>query len=185
VWLVGMMGAGKSTVGRRLAGRLGRRFVDTDAEIERSAGRSVREIFAEEGEAGFRARERDAVEALLGSGAVVALGGGAMAQGELRSRLRGHGPVVHLRVSPERVLERLGDAGERPLLAGLSPAQRLERLEALMRERAAAYADADLGVDTDARSEDEVADDIAARLEIFEREALEGADAPPASGRGG
>ena len=159
-----MMGAGKSTVGRRLASLLGLRFVDADAEIERAAGRSVSEIFAVEGEAAFRAREREAVKALLGSDAVVALGGGAIVQDEVRRLLVGHGPVVHLRVSPERALARVGDADERPLLAGLTEGERLARLAELLRERAPAYATADLAVDTDALAADEVAARIAAHL---------------------
>ncbi len=160
-----MMGAGKSTVGRRLASRLGVRFVDTDAEIERAAGRSVKEIFAGEGEEAFRAREREAVGALLDSGAVVALGGGAIAQPELRRLLSGHGVVVHLRLSPRTALARVGDADERPLLAGLSPDERLERLTRLLEERAPAYAAADFAVDTDALGADEVVERIAGRLE--------------------
>ncbi len=159
-----MMGAGKSTVGRRLAGLLGLRFVDADAEIERAAGRSVSEIFAAEGEAAFRAREREAVQALRETGAVVALGGGAIAQREVRDLLLGHGTVVHLRVSPEQALARVGDAERRPLLAGLTRAERLARLAELLREREPAYASADIVVDTDARTADEVAQHVAAKL---------------------
>jgi shikimate kinase len=164
VWLVGMMGAGKSTVGRCLARRLGRPFADSDAEIERAAGCSVAEIFAAEGEAGFRARERAALEALLGAGAVVALGGGALAQPEIRRRLLGRGALVHLRARPETLLARLGEAAERPLLAGLGAAERLARLRALSAERAAAYAAADFAIDTDGLAPEEVAEAIAARL---------------------
>lgn len=164
MWLVGMMGAGKSTVGRELARRLGRRFVDSDDEIERAAGASVAEIFAGEGEASFRRREREAVRALRGSGAVVALGGGAMAQPALRRMLAGCGVVVYLRAAPETLLARVGDAEARPLLAGLGPSERLERVRALLAERAAAYAEAGLSVDTDGLEPAEVAERILCAL---------------------
>jgi shikimate kinase len=164
VWLVGMMGAGKSTVGRALARRLGRRFVDADAEIERAAGRRIPDIFAQEGESGFRARERAAVEALAASGAVVALGGGAVAQPALRERLLASGVVVYLRAAPETLLARIGDTDERPLLAGLGAAERGARLRELLAQREAAYACAPLAVDTDGLSADDVAERIARAL---------------------
>jgi shikimate kinase len=164
VWLVGMMGAGKSTVGRELARRLGRRFVDSDEEIERAAGASVAEIFAAEGEASFRRREREAVGSLRASGAVVALGGGAVAQPSLRRLLAGCGVMVYLRAAPETLLARVGDAEARPLLAGLGASERLERVRALLAEREPAYAEAALCVDTDGLAPVEVAERILAGL---------------------
>jgi shikimate kinase len=164
VWLVGMMGAGKSTVGRVLAARLGRAFVDTDEEIERRAGRAIAEIFAREGEAGFRTRELAVVEACRGRGAVVALGGGAVTQPAVRERLRGCGTVVYLRARPETLLARVGDASERPLLAGLAAEARLARLRELLAQREPAYAGAALAVDVDAAAVDEVVERIAAEL---------------------
>lgn len=143
-----MMGAGKSAVGRRLAARLGLAFVDTDAEIERRAGASVREIFEREGEAGFRGRERAAIEAVAGP-AVVALGGGAIAQPGAAEHLAARGTVVYLRARPETLLARVGDAEARPLLRGLPPEARRERLRGLLAEREAAYATASVIVDTD------------------------------------
>ena len=86
IWLVGLMGAGKSTVGRLLAERLGRAFVDLDDEIAREAGRSIPEIFEAEGEAGFRRREREALERAGRTSHVVALGGGAISQPGIASR---------------------------------------------------------------------------------------------------
>jgi len=114
VWLVGMMGAGKTEVGRRLAVRLGRPFVDSDAEVEVEAGATVAEIFAREGEAGFRRRERAAIERVAGTSAVVSLGGGAMAQPGMPARLAGSGRTVYLRARPETLLARVGAAEERP-----------------------------------------------------------------------
>jgi shikimate kinase len=164
VWLVGMMGAGKSTVGPALARRLARPFVDTDVEIEREQGCSVAEIFAREGEAAFRALERAAVTRWLGRPAVVALGGGAIARPELRAAVERAGTLVWLRARPETLLARLGEAGSRPLLAGLSAAARLARLRELLAAREPAYASAGLVVDTDDVEVDEVVERIARAL---------------------
>jgi len=169
VWLVGMMGAGKSTVGCALAARLGRRFVDTDAEIEREQGCAVAEIFARDGEAGFRALERAMVTRWLGEPAVVALGGGAVAQPEIRAACLRSGTLVWLRARPETLLARLGEGATRPLLAGLPGAARLARLRELLAAREPAYASAALAVDTDASPVDEVVERIARALS--EREA--------------
>ncbi len=149
VWLVGMMGAGKTAVGRALAGRLELPFVDTDAEVERAAGASVAAIFAREGEAGFRAREREAVEKLAGMPAVVALGGGAPAQPGVWELLERSGTVIWLRARVETLLARVGAASERPLLEGLETEARRERISALLAERTPVYARAALTLDTD------------------------------------
>jgi shikimate kinase len=166
VWLVGMMGAGKSTVGARLAQRLGRRFVDTDAMVERAAGCRVAEIFEREGEAGFRRREREAIEACAGAPLVVALGGGAISQPGAGERLAGTGVVVYLRARPQTLLERVGDASSRPLLRGLSREGQLARLEALLAERRAAYESASIVVDTDGAAADAVAETLAKRIQV-------------------
>ena len=160
VWIVGMMGVGKSSVARLVAQRLGRPCVDTDAEIERAANLEISEIFVSEGEASFRRRERAAIEAIAGQPVVVALGGGAIAQPGAAERLAETGVVVALRASPETLLERLGDAAQRPLLAGLGREQRLERIEALLEERQAHYRRADLCVDTDAVGPEVLADRV-------------------------
>jgi len=149
IWLVGMMGAGKSSVGRSLAARLGAAFVDTDSWIEAEAGRPVREIFAREGEAAFRRRERAAIEAQAGRPVVVALGGGAICEPGVAERLRATGRVVYLRASPEALGRRVGEGHSRPLLAGLDTAERTERLRQLLREREIHYGRADVVIDTD------------------------------------
>lgn len=159
-----MMGAGKSSVGRALARRLRLPFRDTDAEIERAAGRSVAEIFASEGEAGFRARERAAAEASADRRAVVALGGGAIAQPEIAAIVSRAGTIVYLRARPETLLARVGAAQERPLLAGLRADERLERVRSLLAEREAAYAGAQVCVDTDGSSVEDLVDEILERL---------------------
>ena len=163
IFLVGMMGAGKSTVGPRLAARLGRAFVDTDHAVEERAGRTVARIFEEDGEAAFRRLEREAIEAAASERAVVALGGGAMAQPGAPDWLAARGTVVWLKADAATLLARIGDASSRPLLAGLAPEAQRARLETLMAEREAAYAQAGLHVDATADAA-QVVDDIVAAL---------------------
>ena len=152
VWLVGMMGAGKSTVGPVLARRMGRRFVDLDAEIERLAGAPINQIFEREGEEGFRRRERAAIRSWAGAAVVVALGGGAIAQPGAPEALRESGVVVYLRVRLDTLMARLGDCDTRPMLRDLDPQARRRRVEALLEDRGAAYESATVRVDVDDRN---------------------------------
>jgi shikimate kinase len=154
--LAGMMGTGKSTVGRLLAARLGRAFIDTDAQIEAQRGLSVAQIFAREGEAAFRAAERAVLAALPERGAVVALGGGALLAPEARALARARGLLVWLAAEPDTLLARIAADGSRPLLAGLGEPARLARLRELCAARAPAYAEAELRIDTDGRSAEQV-----------------------------
>ena len=158
------MGAGKSAVGALLAERLGCDFVDTDAMIERTAEASVAELFAREGEAAFRKREREAIENLAGGALVVAVGGGAIAQPGARERLLGSGTVVYLRARPETLLRRIGDCADRPLLHGTSGKARLRRISELLGERSPSYESASIVLETDALEPSEVADAIVDRL---------------------
>ena len=152
--LAGFMGTGKSSVGRRLAARRGREFVDTDALIEQEAGTSITRIFADQGEAEFRAREKRAVALAVGEdGRVVAVGGGAMLDGENLAAMKAGGPVVCLTARPEIVLARVAHDTGRPLLQGPQP---LETIRGLMAERADAYARADVTIDTSDLTPDEV-----------------------------
>jgi len=159
-----MMGAGKSTIGPLLAKALDRVFVDSDQEIERETGRSIAEIFASEGEPRFRALERAVIERLSGQPAVIALGGGALVQPGALGRLGDRGDIVYLRVSAEALLERLGDASSRPLLAGLDASERRQRLQALLEARTPCYEQADLVIEAEA-SEEEIVRRIVAALE--------------------
>ena len=164
VVLTGMMGAGKTEVGRRLAAALDMEFVDLDAVVEEVAGRSVSEIFAVEGEAGFRARERAAVGTVAGRpGLVVAGGGGVVLDPANAAALRSGATVVWLRVSPGVAAARLGTEAGRPVLA--TRGGDLEsRLAALLEERSSAYQEtAQLAVDADGPA-DAVAGAIAALL---------------------
>lgn len=127
--LIGPSGAGKTEVGRRLAARLGRPLVDTDALIVQRGGRSIPEIFDEDSEAGFRKLEAEAVsEAAATPDAVIACGGGAVLEPGNVDKLKESGIVVYLNVSPEAAAERVGEGDGRPLLAGAPVKQRLERL---------------------------------------------------------
>jgi shikimate kinase len=155
--LMGFMGTGKSEVGRRLAKRLGRAFTDTDQLVEQRAGRTVREIFAHDGEPAFRALERAAVADAARRGGVIAVGGGAVLDPVNLAALRDDGVLVHLTAPPDVIRARIGDAATRPLLAGRPEAT----LERLLGERHAAYAAAaDLTIDTAARTVDELVEEI-------------------------
>jgi shikimate kinase len=164
ILLCGPMGAGKSSVGRALAAQLDWGFVDCDARIEADAGLTVAQIFEREGEAGFRARERAALRDLSASRSVVALGGGAVEAAENREILRGKGRLVWLDARPETLAERVGSGDARPLLAGLDADARVERLRELCERRAAAYACAELRVETDGRTVSELCRMILERL---------------------
>ncbi|HSO94964.1 MAG TPA: shikimate kinase [Acidimicrobiia bacterium] len=155
--LVGLMGAGKTTVGERCAQRLDRPFVDTDDLVQTLAGRPVAEVFATDGEAGFRALERHAVADACASPVplVIACGGGAVLDPDSRRRLHTAGFVVWLRARPDVLAGRVdAEDLERPLLAGGS----LPTLERLATTRAPVYETvADATVATDDRTPDEVA----------------------------
>lgn len=163
VVLVGFMGAGKTAVGQIVAERLGWTHLDLDAEIERREGRAVREIFAADGEARFRALEAEATaEVANRTGVVLSPGGGWITRPELLD-LFGPGTLaVWLRVSPEEAVRRAAAApGERPLLAGPDPLAAARRLLA---GRQALYARAALHVETEGRAPDEVAAEIVAAV---------------------
>ena len=144
--LVGLMGSGKSTVGRRLASALGRPFADADAEIEAAAGRSVSDIFAELGEPAFRDGERRVIARLLaGPPLVLATGGGAFAQPDTREILSAGAVVVWLKCELPILARRVARKDTRPLLQGRDP---LEVLRAQAAARHPHYALADLTVET-------------------------------------
>jgi shikimate kinase len=143
IYLVGMPGAGKSVVGRELAARLGVPFIDLDAEIERTTGRQVPEIFEERGESGFRALEADAlVKAGTQDPSVVACGGGVVLEPANRIKLRATGVAVYLDVPLEQLHARVRPAIDRPLIRREGDIERLlEERESLYREFAAHVVD--------------------------------------------
>jgi shikimate kinase len=140
--LVGMMGAGKSSVGRRLAGRLGLSFVDADTEIEAAAGMSIADIFAAHGEAYFRSGEARVIARLLEGGAqVLAAGGGAFMNADTRAAIRVKAVSIWLDADFEVLLRRVRRRSDRPMLKTADPAETLGRLLA---ERNPVYAGADV-----------------------------------------
>jgi shikimate kinase len=144
--LVGLMGAGKTSVGRRLAEKLGIAFVDADHEIEAAAGQPIKDIFAEHGEAYFREGERRVIQRLLGNGAqVLATGGGAYMNDETRQRIQESGISVWLRAALPILMKRVMKRQDRPLLQNENP-------EAVMRglidARYPVYALADVTVES-------------------------------------
>jgi shikimate kinase len=158
VVLVGMMGAGKSSVGRRLAVRLAIPFVDADVEIEKAAGMTISEIFAAHGESYFRAGETRVIARLLEGGPqVLATGGGAFMNADTRVAIRDKGISVWLRATVEVLNRRIKRRGDRPLLKGVDP---LETLRRLLEERDPVYAEADVTVDSRDVPHETIVDEI-------------------------
>lgn len=151
IFLVGLMGAGKTSVGRMLAKRMNKDFYDADAEIERTTGVKIPVIFDIEGESGFRAREEKVIEKLTAlHDIVLATGGGAVLSPANRERLRKHGHVIYLRAAPEDLWRRTRRDRNRPLLQTANPLAKLKELHA---QRDPFYSEvADLVVDTGAQS---------------------------------
>jgi shikimate kinase len=161
IYLVGFMGAGKSSVGSRLAAVLGRPFIDLDVEIQRREGRSVPEIFRHRGEDGFRRIERQELERVCAlRDIVVALGGGAFCSGENQLLVQPTGVSVWLDASLDVMLSRCEKDGTRPLLADR------EEMEALLERRRPLYAMAEIRIDTSVDSVDIVAEKIMEALRI-------------------
>jgi shikimate kinase len=163
VVLVGLMGAGKTTVGRRLAERLGLRFVDADNEIEAAAGMSIADIFETHGEAHFREGERRVIARLLDEPAqVVATGGGAFMDPETRALIAERAISVWLKADLDVLYNRVARRNTRPLLRQDDPRKVLERLIA---ERYPIYAEADVTVESGDVPHEAMVDKIVAALE--------------------
>ncbi len=144
--LIGLMGAGKSCIGRRLATLLGLKFVDADTEVERAAGCTIEEIFERHGEAAFRDGERRVIERLLGQAVqVLATGGGSFMNPQTRAAIQDQAISVWLRADLDLLLKRTGRRNNRPLLKRGDPRA---ILEGLMAERYPVYSEADIVVDS-------------------------------------
>jgi len=162
VVLVGMMGSGKSSIGRRLAARLAVPFVDADGEIEEAAGMSIAEIFEQHGEPYFRAGEARVIARLLDHAPrVLATGGGAFMNRDTRAAIRQKGVSVWLKAELEVLMKRIKRRGDRPLLKTDDPAA---TLTALMAERYPVYAEADLTVLSRDVPHEAIVDEIVAAL---------------------
>ena len=157
--LVGMMGAGKSSIGRRLAGRLGIPFVDADVEIEQAAGMSIADIFEAHGEPAFRAGEARVIARLLEHGPqVLATGGGAFMNPQTRTKIRDKGISVWLKADIDVLTRRLRRRSDRPLLKTADP---IATLTNLLAERDPVYGEADLTVISRDVSHEVIVDEIA------------------------
>ena len=163
VILVGMMGSGKTTVGRLVAERTGREFIDLDEMIEQQVGKRIAQIFEEVGEEGFRELETQTLREIAGAThAVIATGGGLVIKAENRRILQDLGIVVWLDAPPDELLKRIGNDESRPMLHGQNPMKRLERL---LSERRGFYADAsNIHLDTTELTPEEIAERVSLEL---------------------
>jgi shikimate kinase len=165
VALVGLMGAGKSAIGKRLATRLGLLFVDADDEIERAAGCSIAEFFEKYGESDFRAGERRVIARLLENPPhVLSTGGGAYIDPETRTLMRAKAVTVWLRAELDVLFDRVRRRGHRPLLRGGNPKEVLGRL---MTQRYPVYAEADITVDSTAQPADRTTEQVIEALRAY------------------
>jgi shikimate kinase len=156
--LVGMMGAGKTTVGRRLAARLGRRFADSDEEVEKAAGMSIEDIFAAHGEADFRAGEVRVIARLLkDTDLVLGTGGGAFMNAETRGLIKAAAVSVWIKADFELLFQRVQRRSNRPLLKTANPR---ETLQNLIDKRYPTYAEADVTIVSKDVPQDQVATEI-------------------------
>jgi shikimate kinase len=158
--LTGFMAVGKSAVGRNLARKLGRRFVDLDKRIEKSEGMKVRDLFSRKGESYFRRAEKEALrEVLAEEDQVIATGGGAVMDEENLRLLRERSFLVCLTAAPDVLLRRAGNHSRRPLLKG---GDRARRIQQLLKQRRTHYAQAHVAIDTSNLTVEEVTEKIIA-----------------------
>ncbi len=171
IYLAGFMGSGKSTIGPQLARELTYDFVDIDDQIEAREGASIADIFQKFGEPYFRTLEEQILSDISGSekNIVVALGGGTLTQEENRKIVRSKGVLIYLNTEPEKILERVGEKQDRPMLLDqegrpLSGEQLSARIESLLREREKHYLEANIIVNTSEMSVGESVEEIRLRL---------------------
>ena len=170
IFLVGLMGAGKTTVGRALAKRLNKQFIDSDHEIEARTGASIPLIFEIEGEASFRQRESEVIRDLTAqSDIVLATGGGVVIKPENREYLKTRGTVIYLRASVNSILQRTSHDKNRPLLQTANPRQKIEQLA---REREPYYLEvADFVIETGRPNVQSLVQMIVSQLEMLDKAA--------------
>jgi shikimate kinase len=165
--LVGLMGAGKSTIGRRLAQKLDLAFVDADAEIEQAAGKSVQDIFRDHGEESFREGERRVIARLLESGPqVLATGGGAFMNEETRNNISRRGIAVWLKADIELLMKRVRRRDNRPLLKADNPE---EVMQTLIEQRYPVYGRADIIVESRDVPHSSIVSDVIRALAAYQR----------------
>lgn len=160
--LVGLMGCGKSSIGKRLAGKLAMPFIDADEEIEKAAGKTINDIFNDHGEAHFRDGERKVIARLLANGPqVLATGGGAYINAETRAKIHEHGIAVWLKADLPVLMRRVLKRDTRPLLRNGNPEA---TMKALIDARYPVYAEADLTVESREEPHDVIVTELAVRL---------------------
>ena len=163
--LVGLMGSGKSAIGRTIAKKLGRRFIDTDRYIERKSGKTIAEIFDEGTENKFRIFEKEVIKKISQYvGIVIATGGGAIKDPENFRYLKESGWIIALYASPATLYKRIEGKRIRPLL--LNEGDPLKKLEEIFNERKTMYAQADFQVDTEGKEIEQIADEIISLLNV-------------------
>lgn len=156
--LIGFMGTGKTSIGRLLANRLGRPFIDSDKKIEHECGMAIRDIFATYGQAFFREKEKNVIAKIARyKNSVIATGGGVVLNPENVSRLRSNGVLITLTASLEVIVERTARRSNRPLL---EQADRVKTIAKLLQERAGLYDQGDFIIDTDHNTPQQVVDAI-------------------------
>lgn len=176
LFFTGFMASGKSRTGRALADRLGRPFVDTDVVIVERAGKSINEIFEQDGEAKFREMERNIIAEIVQRETphTISLGGGALTQPENLALIKKSGTIIRLWAKPEVLSERIGRKNTRPLLANLSDEERLEKIKVMLKEREKNYAHADFSVESSNEySENHVIEKIVNMMHFWENHALD------------
>lgn len=163
--LIGLMGSGKSAVGRTIAKKLGRRFIDSDRLIERRGGKTIPEIFEKEGEAAFRSYEKEVIKKISQYvGIVIATGGGAIKDPENFKNLKGCGWIIALYASPDVLYKRIEGKRARPLIA--NEEDPVKALEEIFNQRKNMYAQADFQVDTENKEINDIADEIINLLNV-------------------
>ena len=166
--LVGLMGSGKSAIGRTIAKKLGRRFIDTDRYIERKAGKTISEVFDQDGESKFRAFEKEVIKKISQYvGIVIATGGGAIKDPENFHYLKESGWIIALYASPATLYKRIEGKRIRPLL--LNEEDPVKKLEEIFNERKTMYAQADFRINTEDKEIDQIADEIVSLLNVNSR----------------
>lgn len=176
VFFTGSMASGKSRTGRALAERLNRPYVDTDAVIVERAGKTISEIFEQDGEAKFREMERNIIAEIVQRETphIISLGGGALTQPENLALIKKSGTIIRLWAKPEVLSERIGRKNTRPLLANLSDEERLEKIKVMLKEREKNYAHADFSVESSNEySENHVIEKIVNMMHFWENHALD------------